>query len=396
MAMIEQPVSFVNVRDHGVLADGQTDDLPVLQKLADEHRCIHLPYGVYKLGGALRLSSGARLHAHPYAKIILADGAGQEASDFLLTNRNCFGPNGPESDQEDTDIEVAGGVWDGNSAGNQRCQDRAFKYSGVLMHFGHVRNLVLRDLAVRNSESYYIRLGWARQFHVARIRLENTRTRPNQDGVHVSGFCEDGLVEEIHAHGLATPNDDMVALNADDAIWRAECHGAPCGPIRRIRVRHLRADDCHSFVRLASVDHPIEDITLEDVVGGCRVCAINADALRYCRTPIFRNDDPGREQGVGAMNRIKVSRFEVWKSAHFPAALIRLESRMPDFQMENIRRDYSRDAAPNQPTLRFCFAPGQFSLKEPGQNPTQHTVNATQPFETSVADIERFHFVGSQ
>ena len=394
MSSMELSWPSVNVNEHGVRGDGQADDLPALQRLVDDHRGIHLPYGVYKLGGTLRLRSGSRLIAHPYAKIIFAEGAGQEASDFLLTNRHSFGPQGPESDQEDSDIEVVGGVWDGNSTGNKRCQDRAFKYSGVLMHFGHVKNLVLRDLAVRNSESYYIRLGWVRQFRVARIRLENTRTRPNQDGVHVSGCCEDGIVEDIHAHGLSTPNDDMVALNADDAIWRAECYGAACGPIRRIRVRGLRADDCHSFVRMASVDHPIEDIHVEDVVGGCEVCAINADALRYCRTPIFKNDDPGRENGVGALRRVRINRFNVWKSAPNDAALFRLESRMPDLQMEGIVRDLTRDAAPDRLTLRTWFAPGQLMIQEPGKQPSFHTIIAREPFESRIAAIERFAFLG--
>ncbi len=385
----------LNVRDHGVVGDGNTDDLPALQRLVDQHRRVMLPFGTYKLGGTLHLPSGTRLQAHPYAKIILADGAASDQSHFLLTNHNSFGPTGSDSGTQDSDIQVIGGVWDGNSAGNKRGEDRTKQYSGVLMHFGHVNNLVLRDLAVRNSESYYIRLGWTKQFHVARVRIENTRTRPNQDGVHVSGCCADGLIEDIHAHGLATPNDDMVALNADDAIWRIECNGALCGPIRRIRVRGLRADDCHSFVRMASVDHEIEDITVEDVQGGCQICAVNADALRYCRTPIFKNTDPGRENGVGGLRRIHLSRFNVWSTANNKAALFRLESRMPSLTMEHITRDLTRDAAPSRPTLRICYAPGQLMMNQPGQLPTHHSVNATDPFETHAAAIEQLTFIGA-
>ena len=58
------------------------------------------------------------------------------------------------------------------------------------------------------------------------------------------------------------------------------------GPIRRIVVSGLRAEDCHAFIRFASVWSTIEDVVVRDLEGGCVDAAINADCLRFCRLPL--------------------------------------------------------------------------------------------------------------
>ncbi len=60
----------------------------------------------------------------------------------------------------------------------------------------------------------------------------------------------------------------MVALNADEALGRAQNLGLACGPIRRIRIEDVRAESCHTFVRLLSVRSVIEDVEIDGVFGG--------------------------------------------------------------------------------------------------------------------------------
>jgi hypothetical protein len=375
------------------VGDGNANDHAAIQRALDQSRDVYVPYGIYKIGGTLHVHSGTRLVAHPLARFVHADGCATRQDDFLLTNANCWNPT-TDSKELDRDIEVVGGIWDGNVGGNKRSGDHEYGWSGVMIHFAHITNLTVRDLVLRNSNAYYLRVGWAKNIVVERIQLQATRTSPNQDGIHLGGHCEDARIEEIVAHGLSTPDDDMVALNADDAIFRPECNGVPCGPIRRVRVRHLRADDCHSFVRLASVDHEISDVEIDDVVGGCQVCAVNVDALRYCRTPIFKDSDPGRENGVGSLRNVRLSRFTVHKSAPLGHALLRLESRMPSLVLRDFRRDRSRDVAPDTPTLRIKHVAADVSIRQADQPTVVQRIDVNDTLESQTDAIAELRVRG--
>ena len=87
---------------------------------------------------------------------------------------------------------------------------------------------------MRSSESFFVRLGEVCDFHVEEIRLSADRIRPNQDGIHVGGFSERGIIRSIRATGAGVPNDDMVALNADDDVERQLNLGMRRGPIRHV------------------------------------------------------------------------------------------------------------------------------------------------------------------
>ncbi|MBN1936685.1 MAG: hypothetical protein JW934_18635, partial [Anaerolineae bacterium] len=183
-------------------------------------------------------------------------------------------------------------------------------------------------------------------------RLEAPHLRPNQDGVHLGGFCEDGLIRNIAGIGMSAPNDDLVALNADDANHRVQNLGKLCGPIRRIRVENLSASDCHTFVRLLSVRSPIEDIEIRHLRGGCHVAALNLDACRECRVPLFDPADPAVADGVGTIARVRVRDVNVYKaSTSSRKPLVDLRTRVQDFEIEDLRRDGERDAQPQAASL---------------------------------------------
>ncbi|MBI1297928.1 endopolygalacturonase [bacterium] len=341
------PTHGLNVADYGATGNGEADDSAAIQATLNAGSgLVVIPYGVYKIGRTLRLSSYTRLIVHPQARLFLAPGAGVDNHTHLLSNQH-------HSDG-DVDIHVEGGIWDGNNPANLRGPDRPDSYTGVLMNFTNVRGLTLRSLTVRDPESYFIRLGQVSGFEVGHIRFEAPHLRPNQDGVHLGGHCEDGYIHDLSGFGLGTPNDDVVALNADDANYRAQNLGKLCGPIRRITVRNIRADDCHTFVRILSVNSPIEDIWVEDVRGGCRVAAVNMDACRECRVPLFDPNDPAVADGVGQVARVTLRNFNVYKSvAGNSKPLLDLRTRIRDLRIENFRRD-RRDAALAVPTLRLA------------------------------------------
>ena len=57
----------------------------------------------------------------------------------------------------------------------------------------------------------------------------------------------------------------------------------------------MHAADCHTFIRLLSVDAEISDIAIRGVTGGCRVFAVNMDAAVLPHTAF---QDSERPQGV--------------------------------------------------------------------------------------------------
>ncbi len=350
--MSDLPTFGTNVCTLGAASDGTSDASPAFETAIETGSSfIVVPPGTYSLSRPIRLRSRTRLLAHPAAHLRIADGAPFTVHDALITNADW--------EQGDHNIEVSGGQWDGNNQHVRRAEeDERTGYTGNLIIFRNVKHLVLKDMKLVDPSSYFVCLSAVRRFLVEDIRFEIRHHTRNQDGIHCAGQCEDGVIRNITARGRYCPGDDMVALNADDALDRSETRAKLAGPIRRIVVRHLDAEDCHAFMRFASVWSTIEDIDVSDVRGGCIDVAINADALRFCRSPLFEIDDPAFAQGCGWLENIRLERFRIWKTNNMNGGLLQLHSRMKHFVVEDFERVYSRDAGPTHPTMDLAYIPG--------------------------------------
>ena len=137
-----------------------------------------------------------------------------------------------------------GGIWDGNNEHNARGRpDQTPCYTGAALNFINVSRLALRNLTVRNPDAYAILACHIEDFVIENIGFDFSVTRPNQDGVHLNGFCQRGIIRNPRALSRYATNDDMVALNADDGTAKDYViqQGMVPGPIRDITVEHLRA-----------------------------------------------------------------------------------------------------------------------------------------------------------
>ncbi len=335
----------VSAADLKVPNGGEADASEGIQRALDSGApLVYIPYGIYRIDRGLKIGSGTRLEAHPQAQIVFGDGAGRCADDFLLSNRN------PE--KGDRDITISGGIWDGNNAHNPRGPEgRRDSYTGALINMKNVEGLILEDAVLKDSTAYFTRFTRVRNFRIERIRFQITKITRNQDGIHCCGFCENGQIHDIVATGRYTTGDDLVALNADDALLRSELLGAEAGPIRRVSISNIRAEDCHSLIRLASVCSEISDIDIRGVYGGCRLHALNADALRYCLLPLFDPKDPAFASGVGLLKNVRISDIEVYGTSGETTPLFCLESRMSGFALRRVARLPERDAHPARPLI---------------------------------------------
>lgn len=270
---IEKLPKTVSVSAFGAKGDGAQDDADAIQAALDSDAAtVTIPPGTYRIDRTLRMGSGTLLRAAPQAVIRLADGAGASVDTFLITNRN--------HGRGDSDITVEGGIWDGNNEHNARGSVKPC-YTGVAINFVNVRRLALRNLTVRNPDSFAIRACRLTGFTMENIGFDFSVLRPNQDGVHLNGECRQGVIRNLYAISPYATNDDMVALNADDGMDHVLCQGMVAGAIEDVTVEKIRAESAYTFVRLLCVKERIRNVVVSDVQGGCRTHAINLDRWRF-------------------------------------------------------------------------------------------------------------------
>ncbi len=339
---------MINVLDFGAKGDGIVNDGPAIQAALDSgEKEIFIPRGTYIVNDTIRIPSHRCIHADTNARIIHVYTRKPIYGDFLLTNADVEDGN--------VDITVEGGIWDGglgrefNVKPNDLYEINAA--SCACINFVSVKNLKLLNLTVANPMAFYVRLSRIRNFELNNIGLTSEIRGSNQDGIHFGGYCRDGVVENIKALVKGQPNDDLLAFNADDSLFRHENRGLACGPIENIVCKNIYAEDCHTAIRFASVTSEIKHIRIENITAGCRCNGINMDAARYCRTPLFREESA--PNGVGNVSDVIISNCTLYfsDSAFDSTQLIVAEEHCDGFEIINFHRPPEKDSRPEYPTL---------------------------------------------
>ena len=273
--------------------DGIHDDFPAIQEMIDSGKCevsLPAPEKFYLITKTLTLPSNFTLRLPRFATIRLADGS----NCFMLQNKTVYKPaarthpeiykheeklgeraksvvdaynffvNDYSPDPEDTarNIEVCGGIWDCNNMGQNPNPQRTFNYepygyTGYGMLFYNAKDLIIRDLTIKDPTNFSITLDRVSYFTVKDIIFDFNLGNPiplNMDGIHVNGNCHYGTIDNLKG----TCYDDLVALNADEGSF---------GPITNISVSNIYAENCHSAVRLLTVKNVVKDIHISNVFG---------------------------------------------------------------------------------------------------------------------------------
>ncbi len=340
-----------SVKDFGAYGDGIHDDFASLQKAFDSgEKEIHIPTGIYNISGTLKVHSDTDIIADKTAKIVMKSKERRKRNEFLLSNAN--------PDTGNKNISITGGIWDGNNTQQENAKPDLFDktgYSGAALNFVNIDGLVLRDMVVANSVTFYIRTSKIHNFVMEDISFVSDKRGWNQDGIHFGGDVKHGTVRNIRALSYGQTTDDMIALNADDSIERVENLDLVRDAIEDITFENIFAECCLTVIRMLSVTAPIRNIRFKNIYGGFYGYAINADAARYCRTPLFKEED--YPEGVGAISDITIENFTVTPKEYFtngasvfPRTALRFETGMDNFRISGFR--YLAD----EETVKICPA----------------------------------------
>ncbi len=244
-------------------ADGVHDDTAALQERLDAGGLVEIPAGSYLISDTLLIHDGTDLRLDFGAVIRLADSA------CCLMLRNAL----PGAREPGRGIIVEGGVWDGNNAAQRRGKVSSDKpyYSGVVMRFERVTGLTVRDMTVKDPESYAMQLKDVDRFRVENITFDFNMLKPNMDGVHVQGRARNGVVRNI----MGATNDDLVALNCDDGYDDGENPIVTQGDIENVLIDGVFADNGYTAVRLLSCGSRMRNIAIRNIFGTYRFYGVS-------------------------------------------------------------------------------------------------------------------------
>lgn len=338
----------VNVRDFGASGDGVTDDFSSLQSaLGTGKRRVIIPAGRYRVSGTLKVSCDTEIVADENADIFVCERLPKKRGDFLITNADHINGN--------KNITLRGGIWNGNYDGKNNSKNPDIfdptACSGTVMNFFNVSNLTIEGVTLANPVAYFTRFSRIDGFVIRDISFCSETVSINHDGLHFGGECRNGIIENIRALTYGETGDDLLAFNADDCITRLENRDILCGDIENITVKNVSAENCHTAIRLSSVSSKIRNITVENIKTGCRAYAVNMDATRYCRTPVFKEGD--YPQGVGNIENIVIKKMEAWFSEEGRhQGLICAETLCDGLKLESFCRNLEKDKCPETPAVR--------------------------------------------
>ena len=334
--------NLVSVCDFGAKGNGFDDDYIAFQRAFDSGaKEISVPFGTYNISTSLKVGSDIKIKADRCAKIKFCPEKRCERNDFLLSNKNVS--------TGDMNICIEGGIWDGNNTSEYTAKPDILDtlgYSGTVLNFINVKKLKLKNIVVANSTTYYIRMSKIEDFVIEDIDFISDEYGHNQDGLHFGGEVRKGKVKNIRALSFGQTNDDMIALNADDALNRVENLDLVNGTIEDITFENIYAENCFTVVRMLSIDSAIRNIKFKNIYAGYRNYAINMDGARYCKIPLF--DDKDRPFGVGNVENVRFENFSCYPvyepissshaGRHDPRYAICVESKCKKLEIQGFKR----------------------------------------------------------
>ena len=295
-----------DVTRFGATGDGKALETTALQQAIDA--CaeagggeVVFPPGTYRTG-SIELRSKVHLVLKPDAvllgsdllkdysnrKLIYADGA----DDIGIHGGGIIDGQGDAFWEERTE-KYRGPSWGGTAQFNYRALKRP-----SFIQFRRCRNVVLRDLTLRNSPSWTVHLLRCERALVERVKIRNPLYGPNTDGIDINSsidvvvrHCDiitgdDGVVLKSTEPGHDHPSRNITVENC--RIWSA-CNCLKLGTETHDRFENIQFRNCHLYADSdVSLDRPISGVAIESVDGAQLTNITVSDlTMNKVRAPIF-------------------------------------------------------------------------------------------------------------
>lgn len=235
-----------DVRDHGAKADGQTLDHRAIQAAIDACSgagggTVVVPPGQY-LCGAVRLASGVTLRIEQGATILASNSKADYAS-----GRHLFWAE----DAHDVVIEGPGAI-DGRATadyGGRWGAPEVPEFRVGILLLERCRNVAVRNLTIRNSDSWTLHFKRCDAVAVERVTIRNNYRRLNSDGIDPN-MCRGVRISDCDI----TAGDDCIVLKATEAH-----------PCQDVVVTGCRLESAASAIKLGTESHgDFRDIRFEN------------------------------------------------------------------------------------------------------------------------------------
>ena len=342
--------------------DGMHDDTAAIQEMIDSGVCevsLPAPKNFYLISKPLVIPSNFKLKLPRYARIKLADNSNcfmlqnktvqkhkSRLRDFLtLTEKELwkfYDMLSPDSEDTCHDFEIEGGIWDFNNLNQDKnpIYTNEFderNYLGHAMFFYNVKNFRISNMTFKDPANYAVMIDTGSYFTVENIVFDFNFGNPiasNMDGIHLNGNCHFGVIRNLKGACY----DDLVALNA---------HEGSGGDITNMEIDGIFAENCHSAVRMLTVNQRVEHITVSNVFG---------TYYQYCIgfTKFYPGETTGHFDAIELRNLhiAKAKRLPVQeahmgdKDFHFPLVWIQSNTAVKNLKIDGLhRREYENPIA---------------------------------------------------
>lgn len=202
------PAETFNVRDHGAVGDGSKNDAQAIQRAIDACNqagggTVLFPPGEYR-SGTLTLKSFVTLHLEAGATL---RGSSDEA-DFVAAAQ-LLRAEGAER----ISIEGHGVIYGRGDADLGRRPGKAYEprpsFRTMLMYFSDCQFVSVRDITIRNTDSWAMHLFRCENVVIDGVDLLNNYFRTNSDGIDPDS-CRNVRISNCHI----VAGDDCICLKA--------------------------------------------------------------------------------------------------------------------------------------------------------------------------------------
>lgn len=252
----------------------------------------------------------------------------------MFTNKNHVFSN--NANIIDHDIEIDGGVWNGNSSNQTQKGTPQYGFNNLFSWYG-VNNLVLKNHKMYTPKTYAQHAINVVNGHLSDFVVDvGPNPAINMDGVHWDGWCKDCSVKR----GNIRSYDDGIGMNADDLlnVSGSEALGffpvAANGPISNITIEDIVFNDSLFGIRILSGQSRIDNISIKNISGTTYNYSLLVD--NFWQNP--NNIDKSGKGNIGSVVADNITTTVPSKPVDFPInrAKIVLSSSIESLVMTNI------------------------------------------------------------